>query len=177
MISQFPASFSNQLEMLRCIECNDKKNRALRKKTKEENQWKEQEIVRLKKEAQEKAEEIDQLNIIHSSEVDQFKLQLRDVNSQNQELVTKREADITDTKTKIAVYEGQVKNNDIMLQQLETKIAKEREESDRKIVELVKQREQLEVQLAKEREHLEIQLYSKGERALRDSVSKGERVE
>ena len=74
MTLQFPASFANRLEMLRCIEYKEEENRVLREEVEEENQRKEQEIVRLKIDVQEKAEEIGEQNLIHSSEVEQLKL-------------------------------------------------------------------------------------------------------
>ena len=52
MMKQFPACFANQLEMLRHIEAQE-----------EEKQQKEQQLFSLRKEAQQKVEEIDQLNV------------------------------------------------------------------------------------------------------------------
>ena len=83
VILQFPGTFTNRMEMLRYIESKEQENRALREA---DNCQKEQEII---KEAQGKVEEVDQLNLIYSSEVEHLKLQVRDLNAQNQLLVTK----------------------------------------------------------------------------------------
>ena len=145
MTSQFPASFANRVEMLRYIGSKEEENRALRKEGEAENQRKEQEMMQLRKQAQEKAEEIDQQNLVHSSEVEQLKFQIKDLNSQNQLLGVNSEAEITELKAKLAVCEALIETNDKTLQQ-------EREESETQIAKLTTQKEELEIQLAKERE-------------------------
>ena len=166
MVLQFPASFSNQLEMLRHIEVQEEEKialreegegkdrmiqqnedqistcreelRALREERETEIQQTEQQISSLRERAQQKADEIDQLNVVHSSEVEQLKLQVRDLNSQNLLLVGTNEAEVTELKAKAVIYEAQLKNLQEESERFESQIAKQREES--------------ETQLAKERE-------------------------
>ena len=93
-----------------------------------ENQRKEQEMVRLRKEAQDKALEIDRQNLVHSGEVEQLKLQVKNLNSQNQLLVANREAEITELKEKLAGCEALIESNDRTMQheleESKTQIAK-----------------------------------------------------
>ena len=131
---QFPASFANQLEMLRWIGSKVEENRTLREEGEAEIQRKEQEMLMLIKEAQ---------------EVEQLKLQVKDLNSQNQLLVAKSEAEVTELSAKLAVCEALIETNDKTLQQ-------EREESETQIAKLetqmTTQKEEYEIQLAMERE-------------------------
>ena len=53
---------------------------------------------------------------ILSFQVDQLKIEIRDLNSQNQLLTDIKEADVTELKTKVAAYEDQIENNDMILQ-------------------------------------------------------------
>ena len=151
MTLQFPTSFANRLEMIRCIENKEKINRTLRAEREAENQHKELEILKLRKEAQEKAKKFDRLNLICFSGVEQLKLQIEDLKSQNQLLVANKEAHTADLKTKLGIYEAQVKKYEQRL----TKLAKEKEECECHLVHLqthiVKQQEQHEIQLRRER--------------------------
>ena len=88
MTKQCPASFANRLEMLRCIEAQ-----------REENRQSEQQVVRLREEVQQKSEEMDRQNSIYSREVEQLKLQIRDLISQL--LVAANEAEVTELKAKV----------------------------------------------------------------------------
>ena len=74
MVLQFPASFANRLEMLRHIQHQEEEKRALMEEKETENRQNQQEITRLREEAQEKAEEVDRLNLSYSSEVEELKL-------------------------------------------------------------------------------------------------------
>ena len=109
---QFPASFANRLEMLRQIE-----------DLIEEKKRKDEEILTLRKEAEENKEENVRQNLVLSSEVELLKLEVRDLNAQNQLLTAMKEADVTELKTKVAAYEEQIEENDKKLQ-------KQREEID-----------------------------------------------
>ena len=60
--------------MLRCIGSKEEENRALRQA---ENQRKEQEMERLRIEAQELANKIDRQNLVHSGEVEQLNFKIR----------------------------------------------------------------------------------------------------
>ena len=137
MVLQFPASTTNQLEMLRQIDHLEGEKKNLM--SKEEKQ---QEDTILRKEVRVKEEEITQLNLVCSSQMEQLKLQVQDLNSQNQLLVDTKEADVTELKTEVAICQTQIK--DLEAQQentkkmLETKLHKEREEFE---MQLVKERE------------------------------------
>ena len=76
--SQFPASFANRLEMLRRIEEKDVII-----------QQKEVRIMTLQQEAEQKVGELDRLNMAYTSEIEQLKLEIRDLNSQNELLVAR----------------------------------------------------------------------------------------
>ena len=73
--------------------------------------------------------------MVYSSEVEQLKLQIGDLNSQNQLLVVTNEAEVTELKAKAEICEAQVKSIDKTLrqerEQFETQLAKEREGSGR----------------------------------------------
>ena len=149
MILQFPASFANRLEMLRCIGSKKEEIRALREEREADNQRKEKEIMRLRKEDQEKAEKIDRQNLVHSGEVEQLKLQVEHLNSQIRLLAADSEAEITELKAKLAGCEELIESNNRTLQH-------EREESETQItrleIQMTTQKEEYEIQLVKERE-------------------------
>ena len=146
MTLQFPASFTNRIEMLRWIEYGEKEIRALEDVRNTENQRREQEILTLRRGAQEKAEEICQLRMVHSSEVDQLKLQIRDLNSQYQLLVAKNETDVKKLKTKISVYKSDIEDQEKALQH-------EREEFQ---FHQSREREQFETELARKTEQVKM---------------------
>ena len=136
--SQFPASFANRLEMLRQIKADGKEKRTLT----EEMKKKESQIFSFREEIRtqedQKSTEIDRLTIVHSSEVKQFRLQIKDLSTQSQLMRDENEAQTTEFKLQTKALENRVKN-----------LLKQREQSD---LRLRKDREQLEAQLAKERE-------------------------
>ena len=171
MVLQFPASFSNQLEMLRHIEVDEKEKSVLRKEGERKDmkvQRKIEQISSIKKEAQateqQRAKEVDQLKVVYSSKVEQLNLHIRDLNSQCQLHVATNEAEVTELKSKVVFCEAQVKNIDKTLQQereqFEVRLAKEREESE---VQLAKKKEEFELQLANERQQFEVQLVKERE--------------
>ena len=89
MVLQFPASFANRLEMLRQIEADGEEKRALTEEGERKDraiQQKESEISSLREEVRAKEEqmfaEIDRLKLTHSSEVEQLRLQVIDLNTQ-----------------------------------------------------------------------------------------------
>ena len=94
----FPASFANRLEMLRQIEDLIEEKRGLSEEKEAENQRKDEEILKLRKEAEENKEENVRLNLVYTSEVEQLKLDVRDLNAQNQLLTATKEADVTELK-------------------------------------------------------------------------------
>ena len=147
--SQFLASFANRLEMLRQIETVEEENRALTEEGERKDrviEQKEDEISLHREEVQAEKEhklaEIDQLNIVHSNELEQLQLQVRDLNTHSQLTKAEKEAEIKELKSKAEALESQVENNaKTMLQ--------EREQSARRLTE---ERQQYEAQLANERE-------------------------
>ena len=131
MTLQFPSSFANKLDILQYIERQKEE-----KKTSEEEKGAEidrnrQHISSLRKEVLEKAEEIVRLNLVHSSEVGELKLQVRDSESQNQLLLAQGGADVKELKAKVEIYEAQIKSSDLSSKEerkeFEMQLAKERE--------------------------------------------------
>ena len=160
MVLQFPASFANRLEMLRQIEADGEEKRALTEEGERKDrviQQKENEISLHREEAQAEKDknsaEIHRLKLAHSSEVEQLRLQVGDLNTQSQFKNVKNEAETTELKSNLEALESQVENNaKTMLQ--------EREQSARQLTE---EREQCEIRLRKEREQSEVQLANERE--------------
>ena len=163
---QFPASFANRLEMLRRTEVQEEEKRALREEGERKDrviQQNENQILSYREgvqaKDQQKAAEIDQLKVVHSSEIEQLRLQVRDLNSQNQLLNDEKEAEVTELKSKVTAYETQIENNARTLlqerEQFDAQLDEEREKFEK---ELAKKTEQFETQLAKKTEESEKQL-------------------
>ena len=148
MVLQFPASFADRLEILRQIEHVEEEKCALRAEGEAENQRKDQQIVSLRKEAEEKEEKIVRLNAVYSSEVEQLKLQVRDCNAQNQLLSSTNEADVTELKTKVAVYEEQIDNNDIIMQEQREEFKAEIEQTRAQVARLMDKKHLLEAEIS-----------------------------
>ena len=55
--------------------------------------------------------ETDRLKLVLSSKVEQVRLQVRDLNTQNQLFKAENEADVTELKIKAVLYEAQLNNN------------------------------------------------------------------
>ena len=160
MVLQFPASFANQLEMLRQIEADGEEKRALIEVGKRKDravQLKESQISSLREEARAKEEqksvEINRLKLVHSTEVEQLQLQLKDMKTQNQCTKAENEAEIVELKSKYSALETQIENKTkILLEEREQSARQLREEQQQHDIQLRKEREQLESQLAKEKE-------------------------
>ena len=155
--SQFPASFANRFEMLRQIETVEEENRALTEEGERKDRvikQKEDEISLHREEVQaEQEQKIDQLNIVHSSEVKQLRLQVSDLSTRSQLTKAEKEAEIKELKSKARALESQVENNaKTMLQEREQSARRLTEEREQCEVQLVKERQQYEAQLANERE-------------------------
>ena len=188
MVLQFPASFANRLEMLRQIEADGEEKRALTEEGERKDrviQQKESEISLHREEAQAEKDknsaEIHRLKLAHSSEVEQLRLQVRDLNTQSQLKNAKNIAEKTELKSNLEALESQVeKNAKTMFQereqsarrlteereQCEIRLRKEREQSE---VQLVKERQQYEAQLAKERQQYEVQLTNEREQFAKEN--------
>ena len=74
----------------------------------------------------------------YSTETEQLRLQLRDLNTQSQLLHAENKAEIIQLNCKAQALENQVENNDITLLEFETQLAKERQQFEE---ELIKERE------------------------------------
>ena len=171
MVLQFPASFANRLEMLRQIEADREEKRALTEERERKSEIIQSQISSLGEKVQAKEEqkiaEFDQLKVctissmvVHSSEVKQLQLQVRDLNTQNQLLKAENKAETIEFKSKITALENQVET---LLQQ--------KEQSERQWTEA---RKQCEIQLSKERQEFEEQLTKEREanRKLKTDSSK-----
>lgn len=160
MVLKYPVSFPNRLEVLRHFKVHEEEKKVFR----EEGERKDRVIQQIKDQNssyredtqtkdQQKVAEIDQLKVIFSSEIEQLRLQVRDLNAQNQLLKAEKEAEITELKFKVTLYETQIENNAKTLvqvnKQFHAQLAKEKEYYE---TQLVKEKMQFEVQLTKERE-------------------------
>ena len=153
MVSQFPASFANRLDMLTHIQTD-----------KEKLQQGEKEILSWKKEAEKKTEEIHQLNVTHSSKVEQLKLKLRDTVSQNELFVEEIEAELEELRSKVALYEAQMESKE--------NIERERDQSDMKLIE---EKEMIDAPEAQENGESAVRLsrmFTKKIQSLQSEVSK-----
>ena len=92
--------------------------------------------------------EIDRLKVMHSSEVEQLQLQVRDLNAQSQLMKTENEAKIAELKYTARALETQIENSAKLL-------LKVREQSARRLGE---EREQYEIRLRKERQYSDLQI-------------------
>ena len=140
MVLQFPAPLANRLDILRQINALEAEKLALTENGKRKDlmiQEKENEISTCRQEAhaqeEQKAEEISQLKLLHSSEVEHLHLQLQDLNTDNQLMKAETEAEITELKSKITTLETEVENKTNNLikkgEQLEMQLIREREEN------------------------------------------------
>ena len=100
IVLQFPASFANRLEMLRHIGQQEEEKKALREKVMSyEN---DQQLTSLREEMQKKTEENIRQNLVYSGEIEQLKIQARDLESKNRLLKTVDDADKTEMSEKLA---------------------------------------------------------------------------
>ena len=146
MVLQFPASFASRLEMLKQIEADGEVKRALTEEGERKDrviQQKENEISLHREEAQAEKDknsaEIHRLKLAHSSEVEQLRLQVTDLNTQSQFKNAKNEAETTELKSNLEALESQVENN-------AKTMLREREQSARRLTE---ERERCEIRLRK----------------------------
>ena len=127
MVAQFPSSFSNRLEMLSCIdEANKEKETSVvdMKKRDEIIRQREEQISNLteeiKRKAVEREDEVNQLKIVHSTEIEQLHLQIKDVNTRITLLSSEKEAITVEKNT----LESKVVNHETLLNE-ERKISKD----------------------------------------------------
>ena len=99
-------------------------------------------------ENRQKIAEIDRLNVVHSSKVEELQLQVRHLNAQSQLMKAEDEAEIAELKHKARALETEIENGSKLL-------LKAREQSARLLRE---EREQHEIQLRRERQHCDLQI-------------------
>ena len=147
IVLQFPASFTNRLEMLRQIE-----------DLIEEKKRKDEEILTLRKEAEENV----RLNLVLSSEVEQLKLEVQDLNAQNELLTATKEADVTEFKVKVAAYEDQIEENDKKSQkqreEIDTKQENDRKRFETEISVLTNAKHRLEAEITQKTNQLQAEI-------------------
>ena len=162
MVLQFPASFANRLEMLICIQHQEEEKECVMEEREADDRQSQQEISKLRKEVQEKAEEVDRLNLSHLSEVEELKLQLKDFNLLIEQFTVEREAEKEEMKTKVALYENQVQTKDEAIKQerreCTSQIAKERSELEAQIANLQAQLTDLEIHFGNHKEAFKAQV-------------------
>ena len=135
--------------MVREIEANKEEIRALTEDGEKKDriiEQRESKISSLREEVQakhkQKIAEMDQLKLFHSNEVEQLRLQVRELNTHSKLMKAENEAEVAELKAKAKALEIQVKNYIKILLQ-------EREESARQ---LIGERKRHDIQLAKEKE-------------------------
>ena len=139
MVLQFPASFANRLEMLKCIEADREEKQALTEEGERKDrviQEKESQISLLGKaevqaNEEQKSTDIDRLKLAHSSEVEQLRLQVRDLNTQSQLVTARMEAELAELKSLAALHEFQIENNSKSLKESKLQLAQEKEINQR----------------------------------------------
>ena len=126
MALEYPASFANRLEMLRHIAHLEEDKLVLREEKATENHRNQQQMLHLSKEAAEARQQ----NLDYSFENEHLKLQLRDLDSQNQLLL----ADVEEMRTKVGVYETQInvkgralEEKDSVISQLDQQLVRARQ--------------------------------------------------
>ena len=135
---QFPSSFANRLEMLRQIEYQEDEKQALREQGVRERQRNEQQISNLRKEAEEKEDENVRLTLVYSSEVQQLKLQVQDLNSQKLLISAERESDIAEMAVELAIKDEELSGKDEELSRKDEELVRKDEELARKGEELAR---------------------------------------
>ena len=159
---QFPASFANRLEMLRQIDNLIEEKRALREEGEAEKQRKDEVILKLQNEAKEKDDIIVGQIFLHSSEVEQLKLEVRDLNSQNQLLTATKEADVIELKAQVSGYKDQIEQNDKIMQnqgeEFETKQVSDRKKFEREIAALTNEKHRLESEITQKTNQFEAEI-------------------
>ena len=110
--SQFPAIFANRLEMVREIEANKEEIKALTEDGEKKDRIikkRENKISSLREEIQtkdkQKIAEMDQLKLFHSNEVEQLRLQVRELNTHRKLMKAENEAEVAELKAKAKALE------------------------------------------------------------------------
>ena len=113
--------------MLRIIEEAVKEIRVLQEEKDVIIQQNEVQIMTLQQETNQKAGEIERLNVAYSSEVEQLKLEFRDLNSQTELLVARHNAEVTEYKAELAEYKSKIAISERKYNNTENILQKEKE--------------------------------------------------
>ena len=161
IVTRFPASIANRLDMLRQIESDGEKKRSLSEEGERKDgiiKEKESQISSLReevkaKEKQESAENlIDQVELAYSSKLEKLQLQVSDLSTQNQQMIAEYEAKVSELQSNAKDLEIQVTNKaKALLQVREQYKSQLTEEHEQHEIQLGKEREQSEKQLEKEK--------------------------
>ena len=125
MVSQYPTSFANRLEMLRRIKADEEEKSALRKEGErqgKEIQQKQEQISAMQEKALnvelQQAKEIDQLKAAHSNEFEvvELQLQIKDMKTEMQLVKDMNEAEVMELKAQLALHEAQLETKTLSLQ-------------------------------------------------------------
>ena len=151
---QFPASFSNRLELLRHIAHQEEEKLTLKQEKEAEVQQRDVQISKLTEEAQENAREMSRAKIVHSSEVEQLRIDIKEKETQKKLLQYESEAEIAELKCKTMLYETQIEKNTetisrerelfkTQLRDIEEQLAKEEEVKGQLLADLKKLQSEL----------------------------------
>ena len=160
IVSQFPASFANRLEMLGHIQVIEREKGALILEGERKNreiQQKENQISLLSGEIQVKEQqamaEIDRLKLVQSNEMELLHLKLRDLNTQWQQMKAENEAEIAELSSKVDALQTQMENDSrILNQEREQHKTWLVEEKERHKGQLRTERQEFDSQIANEKE-------------------------
>ena len=136
---EYPVSTLTQIDMLKQIADNESENRYLKEDIQKEVQLKQEQLVTLETELKEKNMKIERLQLQYSSEVEHLKFQVMNLNSQNELLKAKKDAEIEELKASITLKETQTESS---------------------FKTLLQEREQFDIQLTNERSKHEAELES-----------------
>ena len=154
IVLKFSATFANRLELLRQINGLIEEKRALKEEGEAEKQRKDEEILKLRKEAEENKVE----NVL-------LKLEVRDLNAQNQLLTAMKEADVTEFKAKVAAYEDQIEEKDKISQkqreEFYTQQENERKRFETEIYVLLNEKHRLEAETTQKTNQLQAEIIQK----------------
>ena len=159
MAAKCPASFSNRLEMLKCIKRKEEDIQTLKIAADSEIRKNQKQIEQISQAQQRYSNEIERQNLEHSIENAQLQVKVKDLKSQNERLRAESESKVKELKSKAAVYEVQLENKAKQIQeereQYRLQLANEKTDFDKQTRQYKKQLATAREQLDKEREENE----------------------
>jgi serine/threonine protein kinase len=128
MVQRYPFSHSSRLNMLRCIEANDKERANLKHEVEQMNKIidkNEEQISSLKEEIHAKDQQMDEkveelaneFKIVHGKEKEELQQQNRDLKNKFQSFKDKNEIELADLRAKIERYESEIESSAKILNQ------------------------------------------------------------